>query len=269
MPPAVSILLPAFNTAPTLDACLRSIVRQSDPAFECIVVDDGSADDTLEPRARVRPPRAAPRRGRDAASRPGRRARDRARALLGHVRRAHGRRRSHAPPSPARAARPFSSLDRSSRGRRLPRSACFRARGCSDGLRSYERWLNAIDGPETVRAEAYVECPIAHPALMIRRDVLAAFGYRDRGWPEDYDFAPPHASRAATRSANVPRRLVSLARRPGPPVARATRATRSSASPRARRLSSPARFLAAHRPVRVVGLRRHRACAAARAAGPR
>jgi hypothetical protein len=55
------------------------------------------------------------------------------------------------------------------------------------GMRAYERWLNAIDTPARVASEAFVECPVAHPALMIRTPVLTALGYRDAGWPEDYD----------------------------------------------------------------------------------
>src|SRR5207237_9542136 len=42
--PAVSILLPAFQAAATLDACLRSIVQQTEPRWECVLVDDGSTD---------------------------------------------------------------------------------------------------------------------------------------------------------------------------------------------------------------------------------
>ena len=51
----------------------------------------------------------------------------------------------------------------------------------------YERWINSIDGPEAVRRDAFVECPVAHPTLMIRRTVLEDNAYRDEGWPEDYD----------------------------------------------------------------------------------
>jgi hypothetical protein len=56
-----------------------------------------------------------------------------------------------------------------------------------DGLRAYEQWLNAIDTPERVRAEAFVENPIVHPTLCARREVLARYGWRACGWPEDYD----------------------------------------------------------------------------------
>jgi hypothetical protein len=59
--------------------------------------------------------------------------------------------------------------------------------GVAAGRRTYERWLSSIDSSERVRADAFVECPIAHPTLMIRAGVLRDFGYRDCGWPEDYD----------------------------------------------------------------------------------
>ena len=63
----------------------------------------------------------------------------------------------------------------------------FPRRGLSEGWCIYEGWLNSIDTPERVWQDAFVECPIAHPTLMMRREVLQALAYRDRGWPEDYD----------------------------------------------------------------------------------
>src|SRR5262249_60818307 len=44
----ISVLLPAFQAATTIDACLRSIARQTEPRWECILVDDGSTDATPE-----------------------------------------------------------------------------------------------------------------------------------------------------------------------------------------------------------------------------
>jgi cellulose synthase/poly-beta-1,6-N-acetylglucosamine synthase-like glycosyltransferase len=45
--PLVSILVPAHNEAETMEAALASIVGLRYPAFEVIVIDDGSTDDTL------------------------------------------------------------------------------------------------------------------------------------------------------------------------------------------------------------------------------
>lgn len=56
------------------------------------------------------------------------------------------------------------------------------------GLRRYEAWLNAIRTPAEVDRELWVECPLAHPTLMVRAPAFDGVGgYRDAGWPEDYD----------------------------------------------------------------------------------
>ena len=44
--PLVSVVIPAYNAAATLDETLRSVRSQTHRALEIIVVDDGSADDT-------------------------------------------------------------------------------------------------------------------------------------------------------------------------------------------------------------------------------
>lgn len=44
--PTYAIIIPTYNAAPTLDALLESIARQTFTDFEVIVVDDASTDDT-------------------------------------------------------------------------------------------------------------------------------------------------------------------------------------------------------------------------------
>ena len=57
-----------------------------------------------------------------------------------------------------------------------------------DGARRYARWINGLTSTEAAARDVFVECPLPHPTLLVRRDVLeAAGGYRARGWPEDYD----------------------------------------------------------------------------------
>jgi hypothetical protein len=75
-----------------------------------------------------------------------------------------------------------------------------------EGMRAYERWLNAIDSPEAVRREAFVECPVAHPTLLFRKRTLASHGYREVGWPEDYDLVLRLLA-AGLEVGVVPRRL--------------------------------------------------------------
>jgi glycosyltransferase involved in cell wall biosynthesis len=57
-----------------------------------------------------------------------------------------------------------------------------------DGARRYEGWINGLTTIEAARRDLFVECPLPHPALLVRREAFdAAGGYRDCGWPEDYD----------------------------------------------------------------------------------
>jgi glycosyltransferase involved in cell wall biosynthesis len=46
--PTISVIVPAFDAAATIERCIQALLRQSMPteAYEIIVVDDGSADDT-------------------------------------------------------------------------------------------------------------------------------------------------------------------------------------------------------------------------------
>ena len=58
--PLVSVIVPARNEAGNIEACVTSLLESSYPAFEVIVVDDGS-DDGTGPRARALDPGAARR----------------------------------------------------------------------------------------------------------------------------------------------------------------------------------------------------------------
>ena len=55
--PEVSVILPVFNGAKTIDRAVRSILNQSLQTFELLVLDDGSTDDTATIVQRIRDPR--------------------------------------------------------------------------------------------------------------------------------------------------------------------------------------------------------------------
>ncbi|MBB6371666.1 glycosyltransferase family 2 protein [Chryseobacterium shigense] len=46
MAPKISIIVPCYNQGPYLDECLQSILEQSYTHWECIIVNDGSTDNT-------------------------------------------------------------------------------------------------------------------------------------------------------------------------------------------------------------------------------
>jgi glycosyltransferase involved in cell wall biosynthesis len=210
--PRASVLLPAFDAAATLPACLRSIQRQSEPRWECIVVDDGSRDATAavarsfaarDPRFRVL---STPHRGIVHALAAGL---ERARAPF--VARMDADDWMHR----ERLALQLAALERDPG---LAAVGChvrvFPRAGLRPGLRAYEAWLRGVDSPATLRREAFVECPLPHPTLMARREALAAFGYRDLGWPEDYDLLLRWLA-AGLEVGVVPRRLLGWRDGPG------------------------------------------------------
>lgn len=199
------MLVPAFNAAATLAQALRSVQRQTLSNWECVLIDDGSRDDTraiaegfarVDARVRVI---AVPRGGIVSALQAG------------------------IPACRAPLIARFDADDLMARRRlELQRSALLRAPelaavGCHvrlfprahlrAGRLAYERWLGSMCTPEDVAREAFVECPIAHPSLMIRREVLTAFGYRELGWPEDYDLVLRLLA-AGRELGVVPRRLL-------------------------------------------------------------
>jgi hypothetical protein len=183
--PRISVLIPAYDAETTLAAALRSVQRQTETDWECVIVDDGSRDGT----AGV----ASAFAGGDARFRV--------------VRLRHGgivsALNAGAELCRGELVARFDADDLMSRRRlelqrqALASDASLAGVGChvrffprlamSDGLRRYERWLGAICRAEDVQREAFVECPLAHPTLMLRRGALQAAGYRDCAWPEDYD----------------------------------------------------------------------------------
>jgi len=55
------------------------------------------------------------------------------------------------------------------------------------GILEYEAWLCSLKNAGDVWRDRFIECPLAHPSLVFRREALPAVPYRDRGWPEDWD----------------------------------------------------------------------------------
>ena len=204
--PRVSVLLPVRDAAAFLGDCLASLAAQTLRELEIVAVDDGSSDGSTEILA------SAARRDRRL-----RLIRQERRGLVEALNRGLADCRA---PYVARldaddvAARrrlemQAAALDAdpaigvvSCRVRHFPSSAV------GLGFRIYERWLNGLLSHEEILRERFIESPIPHPSVMARRAVLkAAGGYRDLGWPEDYDLWLRLAE-AGVRFAKLPRCLV-------------------------------------------------------------
>jgi glycosyltransferase involved in cell wall biosynthesis len=186
MPPKISVLLPCRNVDAVLEDAAVSLRVQTLSDFEVVAVDDGSTDCTWQflldwaaSDPRVRPLHAA---GRGIAA-----------ALATAQAYARGELIARmdaddiADPGRLEAQAHLLQTHPKLAGcgthvRYFPRSEL------RQGALRYEAWLNGLRSADAVAREIFVECPIAHPTLMLRRSALLAVGgYREMGWPEDYD----------------------------------------------------------------------------------
>ncbi len=205
MKPRVSVLIPVWNAQDTLATALDSVRRQTETDWECIVVDDGSCDDSpriarafADRDERFRVTRCA-HRGIVASLNAGL-----ARCRAAIVARMDADDWMHRD----RLARQCEALDRHAEWRAVgchPR--IFPRADMRAGRHRYEAWLHSLVDAESVWRERFVECPVAHPTLAIRREAVASLGYRDRGWPEDYDLVL-RLLRAGPCVGMVPQRLL-------------------------------------------------------------
>jgi hypothetical protein len=215
----VSVLLPARDAAATIDEAMASVLAQTMPDFELVVVDDGSADDTAQRLdgwasrdRRVRVLRCPPR-GLVAALAEGLAA---CRAPI--IARMDADDLCHPERLAAQCAflGAHPSIDvvasqvagRTVDGRPLAR-----------GMARYLDWSNQLCDPGAIARERFIESPIVHPSVAMRRSALdAAGGYRAGPFPEDYELWLRMLARGVS-IAKLPRALLTWREHP----ARATR----------------------------------------------
>jgi glycosyltransferase involved in cell wall biosynthesis len=209
----VSILMPCYNAAETIDEAIESIVGQTLTSWEMVVVDDGSSDGSGE-RAegwsarddRIRLLRQD-HAGIVVALNNGLRA-----CRSGLVARMDADDRSH----PERLEKQQAQMEADSD---LAVVSCmveaFPAAQVRQGFRVYVEWLNGLLTNGDIRRQMFVEAPVAHPSTMVRRSWLDRLGgYEDHGWPEDYDlWLRLHL--AGARFVKIPEVLFSWREHPG------------------------------------------------------
>jgi len=204
----VGVLIPVWNGASTLEACLHSLARQTLSDFIVLVVDDGSTDETPE----------------------------RLEEWIKRDNRFHALTQPHLGLVPALNAG-LSALETPLIARldaddiALPERLAQQRNRLSDhpeedlvacryairsgspvgpGSEAYRDWQNGLITHEEIVRNLYVESPIAHPTVMFRRNVVLALGgYRDMGWVEDYDLWLSMAQ-SGTRFSKLPEVLVEI-----------------------------------------------------------
>ena len=202
--PLVSVVMPFRDASGTVEEAVASILSQEGVALELVAVDDGSRDDGAE---RMRALGAGDARvvlvqgeGKGIAA-----------ALTRGLAVARGdvvaRMDADDVALPGRLARQVEALAADARlgavGTRVETLGA-----CGEGMRLYVAWQNALVGPEDHARELFVEAPLCHPSVALRREALEAVGgWRDTPWPEDYDLWL-RLDAAGWRLAKVPEVLV-------------------------------------------------------------
>lgn len=209
------MVLPVFNGAATLGRAVASLRTQTLTAWELVLVDDGSTDDTPgiadalrreDPRVRVLVRRRA---GIVDALNAGLTV---ARAPL--IARMDADDVSH----PDRLAVQVDFLgaqENASIGLVGCQVEFGGSRATAAGYALHVDWTNALVTPDEIALNRFVESPFAHPSVMFRREVLERFGgYRDGDFPEDYELWLRWID-AGVRMAKVPQTLLTWHDPPG------------------------------------------------------
>jgi glycosyltransferase involved in cell wall biosynthesis len=203
---AVAVIMPCLNVESTIDEAVESVLEGSFRDFELIAVDDGSTDGTVG--------RLAAWQGRDRRVKLIRRPR---RGIIPALNAGLGA--SQAPLVARMDGDDISLPDRLSKQvewmeaqsdldvvgslvRGFPESHVRR------GFEIYIEWLNSLVNHQDIVREIFVESPLAHPSVVMRRtSVDRVGGYQDHGWPEDYDLWL-RLYQAGARFAKVPEVLL-------------------------------------------------------------
>ena len=254
--PRASISVPVRNAAPWLAECLDSVLAQSERDFEVLAVDDGSDDGSAEilqhyalEHSRLRVLHTPPAdRGIVAALNLAL-----AQAAAPILVRMDADDRMH----PDRVAKQCAVLDADpSLLGVASRAAAFPQEQLRDGMRAYLDWQNGLLTPEENARERFIESPILHPSVALRTDVVRERlgGWRDRGWPEDWDLFL-RAMGCGLRIGRIPEVLVEWRLHPAQLTRQHPRYAESALL--AARASFLADHLAAHvepgRPIQILG----------------
>jgi glycosyltransferase involved in cell wall biosynthesis len=216
--PAVSVLLPVRNAAATIDEAVASLLAQTRSDIEVVSVDDGSDDDS-------------PQRLEGWASRD-RRIRVLRRPPRGLVPALEEGLRACRAPLVARM-----DADDVCRPERLALQVAYLAEHpavgvvgsqvegrtvaglpLARGMTRYLDWSNQLCDPAGIARERFIESPLVHPSVVLRRSVLREGSYRDGPFPEDYELWLRLLGRGVAM-AKVPKVLLAWREHP----ARATR----------------------------------------------
>ena len=181
--PLISILLPVYNGEKTILRAVRSILAQTYPHWELVIINDGSSDRTLNVINSIKDPKiktyTIPRFGV-------------AKALNFGVKMARGtyiaRMDADDISLPERLKNQVAYLRDHSE---IDLVACqvkhIGAPG-REGYEHYVNWINQLITSSSIYLARYQEAPFAHPSVMFRKSTFNKYGgYTEEVVPEDFE----------------------------------------------------------------------------------
>ncbi len=179
----ISVIMPVHNAGAYLSAAVRSILRQTHPKLELILIDDHSDDGAIE----MLPPDSrlvviqSDSRGIVSALNKG----------IAHAEHSVIARMDGDDISLENRLEVQLKLLLDSPKNTVVGSQIELFRDDTDiggGYRRYQEWINQQLNPEQIEKNFWIESCIPHPTAMMHTECLNALGgYHDSPWPEDYD----------------------------------------------------------------------------------
>jgi glycosyltransferase involved in cell wall biosynthesis len=211
----VSVLMPFRDAGDTIEEAASSILAQRGVALELVAIDDGSRDDGVRRMVALA-------------------ARDSRLVLIAGGVAGGGRGISAALSRGLAAARgelvARMDADDVALPDRLAKEALLLATddrlgvvatrvepvgACGEGMRRYVAWQNTLVSSDDHARDLFVESPLCHPSVLLRRRALEEVGgWRDVAWAEDYDLWL-RLDASGWRLAKVPEVLLLWRQRPG------------------------------------------------------
>ncbi len=181
--PEISVLLPVYNGAKTIERTINSILNQKFPSLELVVINDGSTDETFEVVKSIDDNRLRyfdkPHSGL-------------AKTLNFGLEKCQGKyiaridADDYSPP--LRLEKQYDHLENNPGIGVVSGKVIYSSDNPQEGYKLHVDWLNSISGAEAIFNNRFQDAPVAHPSVMFRKHLVDDLGgYSEEEVPEDYE----------------------------------------------------------------------------------
>lgn len=183
--PAISVVLPYFNAEKTLARAISSVLEQTFPDFELILINNNSSDGSEKIAAafEAKDPRIKrTREEQQGVAFASNRGFDQGRAAIIARMDADDRMLPHRLEQQMQFLRIHPNIDM------VGGQVKYLSNEANEGFRHYVIWSNQLISPTQIALNRFVELPVVNPTIMFRKTLYERHGgYHNGDFPEDYD----------------------------------------------------------------------------------